>query len=83
MQPLCFGRHTAGGTDFAAKYERPWITLYPTSTRGVNGECSPASAATITAGTFQQHRLAIAGSGAPIYCAQLQLNVDNTGPNEV
>jgi hypothetical protein len=33
-------------------------------------------------GSFQQHRVAIAGNGGPIYVAQLALNVDNTGTNE-
>jgi hypothetical protein len=52
--------------------------------RGTGGEAITSLSSNPTAGTFQQHQPAIQGNGAgPIYVAQLQLNVDNTGQNEV
>jgi hypothetical protein len=36
----------------------------------------------LVAGNFRQHRFAIQSQGAPIACAQLQLNVAVTGINE-
>ena len=60
-----------------------WITLYSTTARGVNAEVITGLSSNLTAGAFQQHRVAIAGNGAAIYVAQAQFNADNTGPNEL
>jgi hypothetical protein len=60
-----------------------WSVLYSTTVRGTKGETITSLSSNITAGNFQQHRLAIAGNGtSPVYVAQLALNIDNTGNNE-
>jgi hypothetical protein len=57
-----------------------WVTLYSTTVKGTNGEIITSLSSNLSAGQFQQHRIAVAGSGGPIYVAQLQLSVaDNRG----
>jgi hypothetical protein len=44
--------------------------------KGMNGETITSLSSNVTAGQFQQHRIAIAGNGAgPIFVAQAQFNV--------
>jgi hypothetical protein len=48
------------------------------------GEVLTSISSNLTTGNFQQHRVAIAGDGTnPIYVAQVQFNVSNTGVNEL
>jgi hypothetical protein len=57
-----------------------WTVFYSTNVQGVVGEIITSISSNLTAGNFQQHRVAIAGNGAgPIYVAQAKFNVLDTG----
>jgi hypothetical protein len=54
------------------------------SSDGVTRVTLTSISSNLSAGQFQQHRVAVAGNGTgPIYVGQAQFGVDSTGANEV